>query len=292
MSHRIARPKLWLVLPAFLLLVACGSKDEDETATKPPESAEKLYNNARDEFAERKFKDAIKDFEEVERQHPYSPWATHAQIMSAYASYQIEDFDATIATLERFVKLYPNNESTAYAYYLTALCYYEQISDVGRDQKITEQALAALREVAQRFPNSDYARDAKIKLDLTLDHLAGKEMQVGRYYLKRGDALAAINRFRFVVENYQTTSHTPEALHRLVEAYLTLGIRDEANRYAAVLGHNFPSSSWYRDSYKLMAGRPESAQKTAKAQSTSTEAPPAKPEQAAGANHWWDSLVP
>ena len=172
--------------------------------------------------------------------------------MSAYSSYEAQDYDAAISSLDHFVKLYPNNELTPYAYYLTAICYYEQISDVGRDQKITEQALAALREVVRRFPDTEYARDAKIKEDLTLDHLAGKEMQIGRYYLKRDDTLAAINRFRNVVENYQTTSHVPEALHRLVEAYLKLGIKAEAMKYAAVLGANYPSSSWYRDSYKLM----------------------------------------
>ncbi len=239
------------ILSVLCLLAACSSKGDD-ALQKPPESAEKLYSDARSQMDEREYKDAIKSFEEVERQHPYSQWAGHAQIMSAYASYRMGDYDSSVSTLQRFVKLYPNNDSTPYAYYLIGMCYYEQISDVGRDQKITEQALEALREVVRRFPDSDYARDAKIKLELTQDHLAGKEMQVGRYYLKRSDTLAAINRFRVVVENYQTTSHVPEALHRLVEAYLKLGITEEAYRYAAVLGHNFPSSSWYRDSYKNM----------------------------------------
>lgn len=221
---------------------------------KPPESAEKLYNEARDKVSESSYKEAIKSFEEVERQHPYSPLATHAQVMSAYSSYSMGDYDTTVAVLERFVKLYPSNESTPYAYYLIGMCYYEQISDVGRDQKVTEQALSALRDVVRRFPDSDYARDAKIKMELTLDHLAGKEMQVGRYYLRHDDMLAGINRFRYVVDNYQTTSHVPEALHRLVEAYLKLGVTEEANRYASVLGHNYPNSLWYRDSYKLMTG--------------------------------------
>lgn len=244
--------KFLLSASMLCFLAACSSSKDDDIAQKPPETAEKLYSDARAKVDSGEYKEAIKNFEEVERQHPSSSWATNAQVMSAYSSYEMEDYDSAISTLERFVKLYPDNESTPYAYYLIALCYYDQISDVGRDQKVTEQALTALREVVRRFPDSNYARDAKIKLDLTLDHLAGKEMQVGRYYLKRDDTLAAINRFRYVVENYQTTSHVPEALHRLVEAYLKLGVTEEAKRYAAVLGHNFPNSLWYRDSYKLM----------------------------------------
>lgn len=242
-----------LVLGSLLALSGCGSS-EDKDAVKPPDSAENLYNEARDKFSEGKYKAAVTAFEEVERQRPYSEWAVHAQVMSGYSSYQLEDYDTAISTLERFVKFHPNHESTPYAYYLIALCHYEQISDVGRDQKATQQALQSLREVSRRFPDSEYARDAKLKEDLTLDHLAGKEMQVGRYYLKHEDTLAAINRFRTVIDNYQTTSHVPEALHRLVEAYLKLGVTEEAKRYAAVLGENFPSSRWYRDSYKIMLG--------------------------------------
>jgi outer membrane protein assembly factor BamD len=189
--------------------------------------------------------------------------------MAAYASYKKNKYDEAVSMLERFVRLYPNHESTAYAYYLIALCYYEQISDVGRDQKMTDLAMQSLRDVVRRFPDTDYARDAAIKLDLTLDHLAGKEMQVGRYYLSRDNTLAAINRFRYVVENYQTTSHVPEALHRLVEAYTRLGIREEAQRYAAVLGHNFPSSIWYRDSYKQLTGEAPKPQADAESDSSS-----------------------
>lgn len=274
--------KILLVVSAISLLAACSSKEE-EAVQKPPESAEKLYSEARTKIDESSYKDAIKSFEEVERQHPYSPLATHSQIMSAYASYSIGDYDATVATMERFVKLYPNNDSTPYAYYLIAICYYEQISDVGRDQKATEQALGALRELVRRFPDSDYARDAKIKLELTLDHLAGKEMQVGRYYLRKNDTLAAINRFRFVVDNYQTTSHVPEALHRLVESYLKLGVTNEANRYASVLGHNFPNSLWYRDSYKLMNG--VGAQKPAVPSSSSSKTPPKT-------SSWLEHIIP
>jgi outer membrane protein assembly factor BamD len=244
--------KIFYIASLAAFLTACGSKDDE--AIKPPESAEVLYSEAVELFNQKKYKDSVKSFEEVERQHPASEWATNAQIMSAYASYEAQDYATATATLERFTKLYPSNESTPYAYYIIALCYYEQINDVGRDQKVTEQAMQALREVIRRFPDSEYSRDARVKLDLTQDHLAGKEMQVGRYYLKRDDYLAAINRFRFVVENFQTTSHVPEALHRLVEAYLKLGVKNEATKYAAVLGHNFPGSIWYRDSYKLMTG--------------------------------------
>jgi len=241
------------VIPLLFLLVACGSKD-DENTVKPQTPADQLYNDARALIDEREYKEAVKAFEEVERQHPDSEWAVHGQVMAGYANYKAGQYDQAIAALQRFVKLYPAHESTSYAYYLIALCYYDQISDVGRDQKMTEDALQALREVIRRFPDSEYARDAKIKADLTVDHLAGKEMQVGRYYMKRDDYLAAINRFRYVIDNFQTTSHVPEALHRLVECYLKLGVPDEAQRYAAVLGHNFPDSPWYKDSYKLLTG--------------------------------------
>jgi outer membrane protein assembly factor BamD len=251
----MSKTKLLYVLILMLGVAACsGSDDSDEAEKQPPESAENLYLKAREEFATQQYKIAVKSFEEVERQHPSSEWAVNAQVMSAFSSYQAEDYDTAISTLDRFVKLYPNHESTPYAYYLNAICYYEQITDVGRDQKVTEQAMQALREVIRRFPDSEYARDAKIKLDLTQDHLAGKEMQVGRYYLTRDEYLAAINRFRFVAENFQTTSHVPEALHRLVECYLKLGVVDEATRYASVLGYNFPNSIWYRDSYGLLNG--------------------------------------
>jgi len=279
--------KLLLTSAVLLGVAACGSKDKDKE--KPSESAEKLYMEGREDFAAGKYKDAVKDFEEVERQHPSSEWAVNGQVMSGYTSYRAGDYDTAVATLQRFTKLYPNHESTPYAYYLIAICYYEQITDVGRDQKVTEQAMQALREVVRRFPDTEYARDSKIKLDLTQDHLAGKEMEIGRYYLRHDDYLAAINRFRFVVENFQTTSHVPEALHRLVECYLKLGVRDEAQRYAAVLGHNFPGSSWYRDSYKLMTGKlPVVAENTA---TDSSDAKAGKQELKVK-TPWWDHLIP
>ncbi len=258
-------------LSCALALAACG--DSDESATKPPDSPEQLYNEARALLDEEDYVKAVGAFEEVERQHPYSEWAARAQIMAAYSHYQNEKYEEAISILERYVKLYPGETSAPYAYYLIALSYYEQISDVGRDQKMTEQAMQALRDVIRRFPDSEYARDAKIKLDLTIDHLAGKEMQVGRYYLGQDDYLAAVNRFRFVVENYQTTTHVAEALHRLVECYLKLGVAEEAKRYAAVLGYNYPNSIWYRDSYKLMTG---------------AEIKVPAPENTS----WWDSIIP
>jgi outer membrane protein assembly factor BamD len=246
-----------IVAVVLATAVAACSSDKDAYVEKP---VEELYNAGMDRLADGNWGAASKNFEEVERQHPYSVWASKAQLMNAYALYQANKYDESVLAAQRFTQLYPANKDVAYAYYLVAICYYEQIVDVGRDQKTTEQALSALDEVIRRFPASEYARDARLKVDLARDHLAGKEMEVGRYYLKRGQIVAAINRFRFVVENYQTTTHVPEALHRLTEAYLILGVKDEAKAAAAVLGHNFPGSPWYLDSYALLTGedlRPE-----------------------------------
>lgn len=232
-----------------LLLAGCSSKDEEEYVER---SVEELYNRGMDLVNEGSYKGASKAFDEVERQHPYSVWATKAQLMAAYALYEDNKYDDAINALDRFIQLHPSNRDVAYAFYLKALCYYEQIADVRRDQAITEHALKSLQEVVDRFPASTYARDAKLKIDLARDHLAGKEMTVGRWYLKQGQYLAAINRFRTVVDQFQTTTHVPEALHRLIEAYRALGLDAEAQRTAAVLGHNFPGSEWYVDSYVLV----------------------------------------
>ncbi len=240
-----------LCLGVAVGLMGCAS-DEPEIPDQP---AEVLYTNALNTLEDGRADDAAKLFEEVERQHPYSTWATQALLMAAYSYYLMDDYDSAVPALENFIELHPGNRNAAYAFYLRALCYYEQIADVTRDQGNTEEALRALSDVVARFPNTPYARDASLKLDLVRDHLAGKEMEVGRYYLKRDLFLAAINRFRSVVEKYQTTSHTPEALHRLVEAYLSLGINEEAQAAAAVLGFNFPGSDWYQDSYALLATR-------------------------------------
>jgi len=239
----------------MLALGACGDDEDDlDEIVAKNESVDVLYDKARATFNEKKYKQAIDDFEEVERQHPYSEWAPRAEIMAAYAAYKGAQYDDGIMILDRFVKLHPTHPSTPYAYYLKALCSYTQISDVGRDQKMTEEARAALEEVIARYPDSDYAQDAKLKLDLTDDHLAGKEMEIGRYYLKQQEYISAINRFKYVVDHYQTTSHIPEALHRLVECYLRLGVVPEAKKYAAVLGYNYPGSDWYTYSYEMMEG--------------------------------------
>jgi outer membrane protein assembly factor BamD len=244
-------------LSLALLLGACSSDDEPEYVERP---VEELYNQAMDTLLAGNAKAAAPQFEEVERQHPYSVWASKAQLMAGYSYYLENEYDSAINALDRFIDLHPGNRDVAYAYYLKALSYYEQISDVGRDQRMTELALESLTELQRRFPDSKYARDASLKADLARDHLAGKHMTIGRYYQEREYHLAAINRFRTVVEDYQTTTHVPEALHRLVESYLALGITDEAQATAAVLGHNFPGSDWYSDSYLLLTGldlRPE-----------------------------------
>ncbi len=236
------------VVLALALLAGCATEEE----VYVERSVEELYNEAMDSLLDDDFEAAAAGFAEVERQHPYSVWATRAQIMSAFVYYQGNLYDEAIAAARRFVELHPGHRDAAYGYYLIAMSHYEQISDVDRDQSTTARALRALEEVTRRFPGSVYARDARLKIDLARDHLAGKEMTVGRYYLRRGNPIAAIGRFRMVIERYQTTSHTPEALHRLTEAYLALGVPNEAQTSAAVLGHNYPGSRWYQHSYALL----------------------------------------
>ena len=230
------------------LLVGCAT-DEEAYVERP---VEELYNEALDKLQDDDFAGAAAGFDEVERQHPYSVWATRAQLMAAFTYYQGDLYDEAIAAASRFVELHPGHRDAPYGYYLIAMSYYERISDVDRDQMMTALALRSLDEVVRRFPDSDYARDARLKLDLTRDHLAGKEMTVGRFYLRRQYYLAAIGRFRKVVERYQTTSHAAEALHRLTEAYLAIGVPAEAQTAAAVLGHNYPGSQWYEFSYALL----------------------------------------
>ncbi len=211
-----------------------------------------LYRAAKDKLDKGDTKIAAALFDEVERQHPYSPWARRAQLMSAFSYYVARDYTKSIQASQRFLSIHPGNRDAAYAYYLIGLCYYEQINDVARDQKVTRQALDALTEVTRRYPNTRYAGDARIKIDLVNDHLAGKEMDIGRSYERSGKWLAASLRFRNVVEKYQTTSHTPEALFRMVEANLALGVPEEAQKAAAVLGSNYPGSEWYQKAYNLM----------------------------------------
>ena len=213
---------------------------------------DQIYGDAWKKIGNDDWVGAAKQFDEVERQHPYSIWARRAMLMSAYCYYHANHYDDAISTSDQYIALHPGSKEVAYAFYLKAVSLYEQIVDVGRDQSNTEGALTALQDVVQRFPNSEYARDATLKIDLTLDHLAGKEMAVGRYYLYKGDYIGAINRFRTVVEQYQKTSQIAEALERLSEAYYALGVFNEAKTAAAVLGANYPGSPWYKDAYDLL----------------------------------------
>jgi outer membrane protein assembly factor BamD len=219
----------------------------------PDEPADRLYNEGLYYLnAQKKPKDAVKKFEEVDRQHPYSEWARKSLLMAAYSYYDMGSYDECISAAKRYVALHPGSPDAAYAQYLIAASYYDQIPDITRDQERTEKALAALQEVANKYPDSEYATTAKQKMEVARDQLAGKEMQIGRYYLQRRDYTGAINRFKVVVTKFQTTRHVEEALERLTEAYMALGIVEEAQTAAAVLGHNFPDSDWYKHAYALV----------------------------------------
>ena len=252
---RMRRPSAAIIAASLvpLTLAACaGGNSRPSDTAYVARDVESLYAAAKDRMDSGQYKISAALFDEVERQHPYSPWARRAQLMSAFSYYASKDYNRAIASAQRFLSIHPGNKDAPYAYYLIALSYYEQISDVERDQKITLQAKAALSEVAKRSPSSQYASDARLKLDLVEDHLAGKEMEIGRYYERSGKWIAAQIRFQNVVENFQTTSHTPEALYRLVETSLSLGIPAEAKKYAAVLGANYPGNEWYEKAYDLM----------------------------------------
>ncbi|GAA4039557.1 outer membrane protein assembly factor BamD [Parerythrobacter jejuensis] len=238
---------------AATTLTACAGGDGGTRDTAyVARDVETLYASAKERLDVGNAKLAAALFDEVERQHPYSPWARRAQLMSSFSYYVSRDYTKSIQSAQRFLSIHPGNKDAPYAYYLIALSYYEQISDVQRDQKTTEQALTALREVDRRFPTTQYAADARLKIDLVNDHLAGKEMEIGRFYQRSGKWAASLIRFQNVVETYQTTSHTPEALYRLTEASLALGIPNEAKKYAAVLGANYPGSEWYEKAFKLV----------------------------------------
>jgi outer membrane protein assembly factor BamD len=240
---------------ALLAVLSACAGDSKKDVLAPDEPVDTLYTKGTDAMSGGDYKEAAKQFAEVERQHPYSQWATRAQIMEAYAYYENLQYDEAIKALDQFIELHPGNADVAYAYYLRALCNYERISDVRHDQTSARESLKGWQEVINRFPDSDYAKDAVLKVALINDHLAGAEMEVGRYYLKRHLYIAAINRFKTVVDKYQTTSHVPEALERLVETYVALGLFDEAKKNAAVLGYNFPGSNWYQDAYNLLHDR-------------------------------------
>lgn len=241
-----------LAAATLATLSACAGSTEGKDVAYVARDVESLYAEAQRRLDRGNTLQAAALFDEVERQHPYSPWARRAQLMSAFSYYIARDYNKAIQNAQRFLSIHPGNKDAPYAYYLIALSYYEQISDVNRDQKITEQAQTALREVNRRFPQTEYAADARLKLDLVADHLAGKEMEIGRHYQRMGLWLAADMRFRNVVEKFDTTSHTPEALYRLTESSLALGVPEEAVKYAAVLGANYPGSEWYERAFKLV----------------------------------------
>jgi outer membrane protein assembly factor BamD len=261
-------PKIMLALPLLALaLTACQNSRRDEQLAYVERPVEQLYSRATEELDKRDYDDAILLFNEVERQHPYSEWARRSSLMSAFASYESRRYDDAISTAQRYLSLNPAGQGAAYAYYLIAASYFDQIMDVGRDQKTTELAKAALNDVVRRYPGTDYARDATLKLDMVQDQLAGKEMEIGRWYLRRNQHLSAVNRFRTVVKDYDTTSHAPEALYRLVETYLSLGLKQEALASGAVLGYNYPETNWYRDAYRLLGNEgldPEAASEAQK----------------------------
>lgn len=251
-------PSLRIALVAAasaLVLTGCGGGGGGSTENDlayVARDVESLYNAAKDRLDRGDLTTAAALFDEVERQHPYSPWARRAQLMSAFAYYASRDYNEAIQSATRFLSIHPGNQDAPYAYYLIAMSYYEQISDVERDQAITRQALSALQEIVRRYPRSTYAADARVKIDLVNDHLAGKEMEIGRFYQRTGQWLASALRFQNVIEDYQTTSHVPEALYRLVESNLAIGVPEEAQRYAAVLGANYPGNEWYERAYTLM----------------------------------------
>ena len=235
-------------------LGACSLFDKDTVI--PDEPADKLYNEGLYLLNSKKTpKEAAKKFEEVDRQHPYSDWARKALLMSAYAHYEGTNYDDSIVAAKRYVTLHPGSPDAAYAQYLIASSYFDQIPDITRDQQRTEKALQALDEVVRKYPNTEYAASAKRKMEIARDQLAGKEMETARFYQKKRDYIAAINRFKVVITHYQTTRHVEEALMRLTEMYMTLGIVNEAQTAAAVLGHNFPDSQWYKEAYQLVKGR-------------------------------------
>lgn len=242
------------VAASALTISACAGRGERPRLAYEERPVEALYNTGYQRLQRERWADAIDYFQEVERQHPYSEWSRRAILMQIYAHYQDNNYAEAIAASDRFIQLFPGNPSAPYAFYMKALCNFEQITDVGRDQGYAQAALDGLRDVQRRYPGTSYASDAAVKIDMVNDQLAGKEMAIGRYYQRAGQPLAAINRYKSVIENeaYQRTSHTPEALYRLVEVNLVLGLNEEATRNGAVLGFNYPGSPWYAEAYALL----------------------------------------
>ena len=283
MRSSMYRPlALMLIAAVALPLAGCARRNARSDLPYVARDVGTLYSAAKDRLDRREYKLAAALFDEVERQHPYSVWARRAQLMGAFSYYLNKDYSQAIQSAQRFLAVHPGNRDAPYAYYLVGLSYYEQIQDVTRDQKITQQALDSLGELTRRYPNSKYAADARLKIDLVRDHLAGKEMEIGRFYERRGQWLAATMRFRTVVDQYQTTTHVPEALLRLTETYLALGVPEEANKAAAVLGANYPGTDWYGRAYKLMQENNEKLQLQLQPHPASAPAPAATPAPAAG----------
>jgi outer membrane protein assembly factor BamD len=245
---------LALSVVAALTVAACNGGSQRPRLAYEERPVELLYNTGYERLQRNRWADAVDYFQEVERQHPYSEWSRRAILMQIYAYYRNGSYEESIAAADRFIQLFPGSPSAAYAFYMRATCHFEQIVDVGRDQGRAELALTGLRDVARRYPGTPYATDAVVKIDLVNDQLAGKEMAIGRYYQRARQPLAAIGRYQAVVESeaFQRTSHTPEALYRLVEVYLALGLKDEATRNGAVLGFNYPGSPWYAEAYALL----------------------------------------
>ena len=256
MKPRLPRPA---ALALALMLSGCGALNAINPFSGPSKpqakvdvsqmSAEDLYNSGLEKLRAGNYGQSVTQFDLVQQNYPYSPWATNAQLMEGFANYQDDNYSDAVAQLDHYISLHPLGADTSYAYYLRALCFYEQIADIQRDQRGTLQAMTALQEVVNRFPDTAYARDATLKIDLCRDHLAGKEMLIGRYYERQHLYEAAINRYQRVVLDYQTTNHVAEALERLVECYLKIGLIDQARRTASVLGYNYPGSPWYQAAY-------------------------------------------
>lgn len=231
-----------------LLVCACAGDDD----TIPDQPVEQLYMKGFNYFKEKDYAESARYFDEIDRQHPYSVWAPRAQIMAAYAFYSENKYDDALLTLDRFIQLHPGNRNIVYAYYLKGLCYYEQISDISREQKMTEEALSAFKEILSRYPNSIYTADINKKLQELEGHLAGKEMSVGRYYLKQREYLPAMNRFQNVLLEHPQTNQTPEAIYRLVACYTALGMNHQALQTAQLLKTHYPSNEWTQKTDKLI----------------------------------------
>lgn len=272
-----------LLATSLLLTAGCARNRDKPKADQAyiARDVETLYSIAKDTLEKGDYRLAAAMFDEVERQHPYSVWARRAQLMAAFSYYASRQYSEAIITAQRFLSLHPGNKDASYAYYIISMSYYEQIADVARDQKITQQSLTALQELVRRYPDTRYAADARLKIDLVNDHLAGKELDIGRFYARNRQWIAAAARYRVVIDQYQQTSHVPEALFRQVEAYLALGLPEEAQRSAAVLGANFPGSKWYERGYALMRHHAPNAQATSGTPQTTP--PPTTPPATPGA---------